>query len=57
MCYNRVMEKTEIEELIEAAEAAKKKWRKPEVPGRLSHRTWQEVLDHKPYPHLRVGKL
>jgi len=51
------MEKTEIEELIEAAEAAKKKWRKPEVPGRLSHRTWQEVLDHKPYPHLRVGKL
>jgi len=26
------MEKTEIEELIEAAEAAKKKWRKPD-PG------------------------
>ena len=57
MCYNRIMEKTEIEELIEQAEAIKKKWRKPEVPGRPSDRTWQEVLDNKPYPHLRVGNL
>ena len=51
------MKKTEIEELIEQAKAIKKNWRKPEVPERLSNRAWQEVLDHKPYPHLRVSKL
>lgn len=51
------MEKTEIDELIEAAEAAKKNWRKPKVVERPSDRTWQEVLENKPYPHLRVDKL
>ncbi len=48
---------TEIDELIKQAEAILK--RKPKVVMNQSsnYNTWQELLDGKPYPHIRYGKL
>ena len=49
---------TEVKELIKQAEGVLKKWHKPKgIPPPSSGQTWQELLDHKPYPHLRVSKL
>ncbi|KKL62074.1 hypothetical protein LCGC14_2188840 [marine sediment metagenome] len=48
---------TEIEELIKQAEAQKKKWRKPKQEERLTKRSWQEILDGKSSPHLRLQNL
>ena len=49
---------TEIEELIKQAEEVKKRWKKPQIePEGVSALSWQELLDGKPYPHLRYGKL
>lgn len=55
--YNVIMEKTEVDELLEAALAQQKKWRKPSNEPKLTHRQWQEILDDAPSPHLRVGNL
>ena len=51
------MERTEVEELIEAAETQKRKWRKPRQEQKVTNHTWQEILDGKDYPRLRFGKL
>ena len=48
---------TEVEDLIRQAQAVLKDWNKSQLQGTLSERTWQELLDDKPYPHLRIGKL
>jgi len=48
---------TEIEQLIKQAEAIKAR-RQPRVgPSVPSNLSWQELLDGKPYPHLRFVKL
>ena len=44
------MATTEIDELIEAAESQKKKWKKPNNEPRLSYREWQEILDNRKAP-------
>ena len=46
---------TEIEELIKQAEAQKKKWRKPRQEEKITNRSWQEILDGKPYPHINTS--
>jgi len=50
---------TEIDALIKAAEAVKArlKLRRKVEPPAPSNLSWQELLDGKPYPHLRFGKL
>ena len=49
---------TEVEELIEQAEEVKKRWKRARIePQGVSGLSWQELLDGKPYPHLRFGKL
>lgn len=40
---------TEIEELIEAAKKAKKKWRKPSGEPRPSYKNMQELMDTRLY--------
>ena len=49
---------TEVEELIKQAKEVKRRLKLPKVneqpPSNLS---WQELLDGKPYPYLRYGKL
>lgn len=48
---------TEVEKLIKQALVIKaRKQPRAEAPE-LSNLTWQELLDGKPYPHLRYGKL
>jgi len=50
---------TEIEELIKQAERKLKRWRKL-VPGEgrsPSHRSWQEILEDKPYPQLDKTRM
>jgi len=49
MCYNGIMDKTEIEELIEQAEAQKKKWRKPSNEPPPSFKQWQQIMDDRLY--------
>jgi len=48
---------TEIEQLIEQAEAIKENWHEPETKPVLTNRSWQEILDDTPCPALRIGKL
>ncbi len=48
---------TEIESLIKQAKESKEKWKKPVIKRGHSTRTWQEILDNKPYPHLRHDNL
>ena len=55
--YNGVMGKTEIEELIEQAESAKKRWRKPEPDYHVTTRSWQEILDNQGYDAQQVAYL
>ena len=52
--YNGIMAKTEIEELIEAIKAQPKTWLKPRKKRRPSNRTWNEILDGRPYPQIKV---
>lgn len=48
----------EMEELIRQAKKVKGNWRKPKNDGHtVSSLSWQDLLDGKPYPHLRFGKL
>ena len=50
---------TEIEQLIEQAVKVKVRLKsQPKVETPIpSSLSWQELLDGKPYPHLRYGKL
>ena len=50
---------TEIESLIkQAEEEVKKHLKKPIIKPHVdSGLSWQGLLDGKPYPHLRHGKL
>jgi len=43
------MGKTEIEELIEQAEAQKKKWKKPGLERPPSFKQWQQIMDDRLY--------
>jgi len=49
---------TEIEMLVEQAEQVLRTWHKQKtINPPVSNLSWQEILDGKPYPHLRHGKL
>ena len=48
---------TEVEMLIEQAQSIKARQNKPKSHPVLSHRSWQELLDGKPCPSLRVSRL
>jgi len=49
------VEMTEIENLIKQAKAIKKQRSKPKP--KLTNRSWQEILDGQPYPHLNAKNL
>ena len=50
---------TEIEELIRQAKETKERLKQVKTPGNRepSNRTWQEILDNKPYPSIRYYSL
>lgn len=47
----------EIDELIKQARVVKARKRARINTERLSSLSWQELLDGKPYPNLRIGRL
>ncbi|MBA7573634.1 hypothetical protein ES708_15432 [subsurface metagenome] len=51
------MERTEIDELIEAAKAQQKKWRKPSNEPKLTNRSMQEILEGKGYDPKQVSYI
>lgn len=51
-CYNSIMGRTEIDDLIEAATEVKRKWRKPsnEHAPHPKARSWKEILEERQVP-------